>query len=70
MAPLHVTRRIIESLLSLTADVVKELGPDTVPALYLNVLDSAFAAVQDGEELFAQFLNTLQNPDEKCSEYL
>lgn len=70
MPPLHVTRKIIESLLSPAADVVKGLRPDTLPSVYLRVLDSAYSTVQDGEELFAQFLNTLQDHGEKPSSYL
>ncbi|KAJ0022317.1 hypothetical protein NQD34_009807 [Periophthalmus magnuspinnatus] len=70
LSPLHVTRRILESLLSPAADVVRALGPNTLPTIYLKVLDSAYATVQDGEELFAQFLNTLQDPGEKPSAYL
>ncbi|KAK7883916.1 hypothetical protein WMY93_027039 [Mugilogobius chulae] len=70
LPPLHVTRKIIESLLSPAADVVKGLRPDTLPSIYLRVLDSAYSTVQDGEELFAQFLNTLQNQGEKPSSYL
>lgn len=70
LSPLQITRRILESLLSPAADVVKGLGPDSLPTIYLQVLDSAFATVQDGEELFARFLNTLQDPGEKPSAYL
>lgn len=70
LPPVHITRKIIESLLSPAADVVKGLKPDTLPSVYLQVLDSAYSTVQDGEELFAQFLNTLQNPGEKPSSYL
>ncbi|XP_024116826.1 paraneoplastic antigen Ma1 homolog [Oryzias melastigma] len=60
----------MESLTSPAADVVKSLDPDTSPADLMSVLDSAFGTVQDGEELFAQFLNTLQNPGERPSAYL
>lgn len=70
VSSLHVTRRILDSLLSPAADVVKGLCHDTPPSVYLQVLDSAFSAVQDGEELFAQFLHTLQDPGEKPSIYL
>ncbi|KAK7912872.1 hypothetical protein WMY93_013083 [Mugilogobius chulae] len=70
LPPLHVTRKIVESLLSPAADVVKGLKPDTLPSIYLRVLDSAYSTVQDGEELFAQFLNTLQDHGEKPSSYL
>lgn len=44
--------------------MIKGLGPNTPPAALLCVLDAAFGTVQDGEELFAQFLNILQDPDE------
>lgn len=70
LPPVQVTRKILESLLSPAADVVKGLKPDTLPAVYLQILDSAYSTVQDGEELFAQFLNTLQDPGEKPSTYL
>ena len=70
LSALHVTRRILESLLSPAAEVIKGLGPEALPTTYLQVLDAAFATVQDGEELFAQFLTTYQNQDEKYSAYL
>ena len=70
LSALHVTRRILDSLLSPAADVVKGLGPEARPTTYLQVLDAAFATVQDGEELFAQFLTTYQAQDEKYSAYL
>lgn len=70
LSPLHVTRRIMESLLTPAADLIKGLGPDTLPTVLLRVLDSAFGTVQDGEELYAQFLNILQNPGERPSVYL
>lgn len=50
--------------------MVKGLGREALPTNYLQVLDSAFSTVQDGEELFAQFLNTLQDPGERPSAYL
>lgn len=70
LSALYVTRRILDSLLSPAADVVKGLGPEARPTTYLKVLDAAFATVQDGEELFAQFLTTYQAQDEKYSAYL
>lgn len=70
LSALHVTRRIIESLLSPAADLVKGLSPNTLPSVILSVLDSAFGTVQDGEELYAQYLNILQNPGERPSAYL
>lgn len=70
MSPLQVSRRILESLLSPAADVVKGLCSNSRPSAYLQLLDSAFGAVEDGEELFAQFMSTLQDPGEKPSAYL
>ena len=70
MSPLQVSRRILESLLSPAADVVRGLCSNSLPSAYLQLLDSAFGAVEDGEELFAQFMSTLQDPGEKPSAYL
>nr|XP_023673778.1 uncharacterized protein LOC111847105 [Paramormyrops kingsleyae] len=66
----HLPSQILESLLAPAADVVKGLRPDSSPSTYLQLLDSAFGTVEDGEELFAQFLNTLQDPGERPSTYL
>ncbi|GAA6102330.1 uncharacterized protein LOC109202349 [Tachysurus ichikawai] len=64
------SRKIFESLLSPAADIVKSLSPEATPESYLQLLDAAFGTVEDGEELFAQFMNTLQDPGEKASTYL
>lgn len=63
-------RKIIESLAPPAANIVKHLGPNSTPHDYLSLLDSAYDTVDDGDELFAKFLNTNQNPGEKSSEYL
>jgi len=63
-------RRIVESLLPPAANVVKHLGPNSSPHDYLSLLDSAYGTVDDGDELFAKFLNTNQNSGEKPSDYL
>ncbi|XP_077063831.1 uncharacterized protein LOC143715878 [Siphateles boraxobius] len=63
-------RRILESLLSPAADIVKPLGTDATPQDYLTQLESAFGVVEDGEELFATFLGSNQNSGEKPSVYL
>ncbi|XP_028295989.1 paraneoplastic antigen Ma3 homolog [Gouania willdenowi] len=63
-------RRILESLLSPAADIVKPLGTNATPQAYLTQLDSAFGVVEDGEELFATFLGSNQNSGEKPSVYL
>ncbi|XP_067427015.1 uncharacterized protein [Thunnus thynnus] len=70
MSPLQISRKIFESLLPPAADVVKGLRPVSPPSAYLQLLDSAFGTVEDGEELFARFLNTLQDLGERPSAYL
>ncbi|XP_041842148.1 uncharacterized protein LOC121640451 [Melanotaenia boesemani] len=65
-----IVRKIIESLLSPAALVVKHLGPNSSPHDYLSLLDSAYGTVDDGDDLFAKFLNTNQNSGEKPSSYL
>lgn len=66
----QVVRRIVESLSPPAANIVKALGPKANPKTYLEHLDSAYATVEDGDELFARFLNTNQNGGEKPSEFL
>lgn len=66
----QVVRKISESLLPPAANVVKHLGPQSSSSEYLGVLDSAYGTVDDGDELFAAFLNTNQNAGEKPSAYL
>ncbi|KAK0135717.1 Paraneoplastic antigen Ma1 [Merluccius polli] len=70
VSDLHRSRRIFESLLPPAADMIKHLRPDTSPAIYLQTLDSAYGAVQDGDELYAKFIDTFQNTGEKPSMYL
>lgn len=57
-------------LLPPACDLVKHLNYDTLPEVYLQHLDSAYGTVQDGEELYAKFMDTFQNHGEKPSEYL
>uniref|UniRef100_A0A3B1J1T7 CCHC-type domain-containing protein n=1 Tax=Astyanax mexicanus TaxID=7994 RepID=A0A3B1J1T7_ASTMX len=66
----EVTRRILESLLSPAADIIKHISPESAATTYLQLLDSAYGIVEDGEELFAQFMSTLQDAGEKPSAYL
>lgn len=63
-------RKILESLLPPASDVVRQLGTSAHPRHYVQLLDSAYGLVEDGEEVFARFLNTNQNPGEKASDYL
>lgn len=66
----QMVRKIMESLSAPAANIVKCLGPHASPKEYLNLLDSAYATVEDGDELFAKFLNNNQNSGEKASDYL
>ncbi|XP_054861590.1 uncharacterized protein LOC129347709 [Amphiprion ocellaris] len=66
----QLVRRIVDSLLPPAATVVKSLGPHASPKAFLDLLDSAYATVEDGDEIFAQFLNVNQNSGEKPSNYL
>uniref|UniRef100_A0A3P8TUU9 CCHC-type domain-containing protein n=1 Tax=Amphiprion percula TaxID=161767 RepID=A0A3P8TUU9_AMPPE len=70
VSDLQRTRLIRDSLLPPAADIVKHLSPDATPEIYLQQLDSAYAAIQDGDELYAKFLDTYQDAGEKPSTYL
>lgn len=61
--------KIFEGLLPPAADIVQPLGPQASPSAYLELLNSVFGTVADGDKCFA-FLSTLQNGGEKPSEYL
>lgn len=66
----QIVRRIVESLSSPAADIVKSIAPQAPSKEYLLLLDSAYATVEDGDELFARFLNNHENAGEKASDYL
>ncbi|XP_046722634.1 zinc finger CCHC domain-containing protein 12-like [Silurus meridionalis] len=66
----HIVRKIVESLSPPATNVVKHLGLNATPRDYISLLDSAYGVVDDGDELFAKFLNTNQNTGEKPSSYL
>ncbi|KAM9707724.1 paraneoplastic antigen Ma3-like [Menidia menidia] len=66
----QLVRKIVDSLVAPAATVVKSLGPYVPPRAYLNLLDSAYDIVKDGDDLFAEFLNINQNSGEKPSNYL
>lgn len=70
VSKLHGSRKILDSLLPPAADIVKHLGSEAPPSDYLQLLDSAFGTVEDGDELLAKFMNTLQNAGERPSTYL
>ncbi len=70
LSDLHVSRKIVDSLLPPAADVIKHLSPEASSSAYLQLLDSAFGIVEDDDELLARFMNTLQDAGEKPSAYL
>lgn len=70
MSDLHRTRKILDSLLPPATDVIKHVSPQALPSVYLQLLDSVYGSVEDGDELLAKFMGTLQNNDEKPSDYL
>lgn len=67
---LYKSRKLLESLLSPAIDIVKHLTPESPLNVYLEILDSAFSTVEDGDDLFAKYLNTMQDNGEKPSAYL
>uniref|UniRef100_A0A8C6TMF7 CCHC-type domain-containing protein n=1 Tax=Neogobius melanostomus TaxID=47308 RepID=A0A8C6TMF7_9GOBI len=70
ISDLQRTRLIRDNLLPPAAEIVKHLSPDTAPETYLQHLNSAYGTVQDGDELYAKFLDTYQDAGEKPSTYL
>lgn len=70
MSDKHTTRKMVEGLLPPAATMVKHLGPNSLPHEYLVLLDSAYGTIEDGDELFAKFLNMNQDSGEKPSGYL
>ncbi|XP_060754225.1 zinc finger CCHC domain-containing protein 18-like [Neoarius graeffei] len=66
----YCTHRILDSLLPPASEMTKHLGPHAKPSAYLELLDSAYGTVEDGDELYARFRNTLQNDGEKPSAFL
>ena len=66
----QTVRKMVESLSPPASNIVKSLGPKATSNAYLTLLDSAYSTVEDGDELFARFLNTNQNVGEKASDYL
>lgn len=70
ISDLHRTRKILDSLLPPATDVVKHVRPPALPAVYLALLESVYGSVEDGDELLAKLMGTLQNQSEKPSDYL
>ncbi|KAK7929735.1 hypothetical protein WMY93_006130 [Mugilogobius chulae] len=70
ISELQRTRQINDSLLPPAIDIVKHLSPDLPAETFIQHLDSAFGTVQDGEELYMKFMDTLQDSGEKPSAYL
>lgn len=70
VSDLQRSRKILESLFPPAADLIKHLKPETPPKVYLQILDSAYGTVQDGDELYAKFMEMFQDHGEKPSAYL
>lgn len=70
ISDLQRTRLVRDSLLPPAAEIVKHFRPDTLPGVLLEQLESAYGTVQDGDELYAKFLDTYQDAGEKPSTYL
>lgn len=70
ISDLHRTRKILDSLLPPASDIVKHVRPPALPAVYLKLLESVYGSVEDGDELLAKLMGTLQNQSEKPSDYL
>lgn len=66
----HKTRKIIDSLLPPASDIIKHVNPLAPSSECLKLLESVYGSVEDGDELLAKFISTLQNPGEKSSVYL
>lgn len=48
-------RKILESLLPPASDVVRQLGTSAHPRHYVQLLDSAYGLIEDGDEVLARF---------------
>lgn len=70
LSDLNHSRKIVDSLLPPASDFIKHLGSQALPSAYLQLFDSAYSTVGDGDKLFAKFMGTLQNAGEKPSNYL
>lgn len=70
LSGLQRSRQILDSLLPPAADIVKHLSLDQPADTFIQHLDSAYGTVQDGEELYVKFMDTLQDAGEKPSAYL
>lgn len=66
----HCAHRILDSLLPPASELTKHLCPQAKPLVYLQLLDSAYGTVEDGDELYARFISTLLNDGEKPSAFL
>lgn len=60
VSDLQRTRLLRDNQLTPACDLVKHLSHDIQPEMGLQQLDSAFGTVQDGEELYAKFMDTYQ----------
>ncbi|KAL0151797.1 hypothetical protein M9458_052899 [Cirrhinus mrigala] len=66
----HKMRKILDSLLPPASDIIKHVNPNAPSSECLRLLESVYGSVEDGDELLAKFISTLQNPGERSSAYL
>ncbi|KAK2863757.1 hypothetical protein Q7C36_002911 [Tachysurus vachellii] len=50
ISELSRTRKILDSLLPSAADVIKHVSPQSSPSVYLELLESVYGSVEDGDE--------------------
>lgn len=70
VSDLQRVRKICDSVYPPASDIIKSVSPGSRPADYVELLDSAFSTMEDGDELFAKFMGIFQNTGEKPSAYL
>ncbi len=59
ISDLSHTRKILDSLLPPAAGVIKHIGPQASPTVYLELLESVYGSVKDGDKLWARFMTLL-----------
>ncbi len=64
ISDLHRTQ-ILDSLSPPAADVVNHVRPPALLTVYLELLESIYGSVEDGDELLTKLMGTLQNQSEK-----
>ena len=69
MTPTQKRSTVIDSLMPPALDVVRDIGSGPANEL-LTALRKAYGMVKDGDDLYAEFRDTYQGPEEKPSDFL